>query len=48
MVMHHWYVIGFISMLFADIGGTTGQMLEQNAQVFNQISANLAAFQVTA
>lgn len=31
---------------YKDIGGTTGQMLEQNAQVFNQISANLAAFQL--
>ncbi|KAF8402373.1 hypothetical protein HHK36_013328 [Tetracentron sinense] len=27
------------------IGGATGQLLEQNAQVFNQISANLAAHQ---
>ncbi|KAF8388608.1 hypothetical protein HHK36_027285 [Tetracentron sinense] len=27
------------------IGGTTGQLLEQNAQIFNQISANLAGYQ---
>ncbi|XP_031383467.1 uncharacterized protein LOC116197454 isoform X2 [Punica granatum] len=28
------------------IGGPTGELLEQNAQAFNQISANLAAFQI--
>ncbi|KAK9141197.1 hypothetical protein Scep_010878 [Stephania cephalantha] len=28
------------------IGGQTGQLLEQNAQVFNQISANFASFQI--
>ncbi|KAI4334627.1 hypothetical protein L6164_019292 [Bauhinia variegata] len=28
------------------IGGSTGELLEQNAQVLNQISANLAAFQI--
>ncbi|XP_078433810.1 histone H2A deubiquitinase (DUF3755) [Wolffia australiana] len=28
------------------IGGTTGQLLEQNAQNFNQISANLSSYQV--
>ncbi|KAK6255440.1 hypothetical protein SCA6_016745 [Theobroma cacao] len=28
------------------IGGATGELLEQNAQAFNQISANLAAFQI--
>ncbi|KAK6930514.1 Protein of unknown function DUF3755 [Dillenia turbinata] len=28
------------------IGGTTGQLLEQNAQAFNQISANLASYQI--
>ncbi|XWS22193.1 hypothetical protein CRYUN_Cryun29cG0013200 [Craigia yunnanensis] len=28
------------------IGGTTGQLLEQNAQAFNQISANFSAFQI--
>ncbi|KAB1999440.1 hypothetical protein ERO13_D12G146150v2 [Gossypium hirsutum] len=28
------------------IGGVTGELLEQNAHAFNQISANLAAFQV--
>ncbi|KAJ4963483.1 hypothetical protein NE237_023422 [Protea cynaroides] len=28
------------------IGGATGQMLEQNALAFNQISANLAAYQM--
>ncbi|XVE81012.1 hypothetical protein DITRI_Ditri15bG0028400 [Diplodiscus trichospermus] len=28
------------------IGGPTGQLLEQNAQTFNQISANLSAFQI--
>ncbi|KAK4766121.1 hypothetical protein SAY87_007763 [Trapa incisa] len=31
---------------FKAIGGPTGELLEQNAQIFNQISANLAAFQV--
>ncbi|XP_042507537.1 uncharacterized protein LOC122083718 [Macadamia integrifolia] len=28
------------------IGGATGQMLEQNAQAFNKISVNLAAYQI--
>ncbi|KAJ0051339.1 hypothetical protein Pint_03147 [Pistacia integerrima] len=28
------------------IGGVTGELLEQNSQMFNQISANFAAFQV--
>ncbi|XP_022722302.1 uncharacterized protein LOC111279605 [Durio zibethinus] len=28
------------------IGGETGELLEQNAQAFNQISANLSAFQI--
>ncbi|XP_017974957.1 PREDICTED: uncharacterized protein LOC18602424 isoform X3 [Theobroma cacao] len=28
------------------IGGATGELLERNAQAFNQISANLAAFQI--
>lgn len=30
---------------FKAIGGATGQLLEQNAQVFNQISANFASYQ---
>lgn len=33
--------------LLAAIGGPTGELLEQNAQALNQISANIAAFQVT-
>ena len=33
-------------MSCAAIGGSTGQLLEQNAQAFNQISANLASLQV--
>ncbi|XP_022728146.1 uncharacterized protein LOC111283791 [Durio zibethinus] len=28
------------------IGGVTGELLEQNAQMFNQVSANFAAFQI--
>lgn len=31
---------------FADIGGTTGHLLEQNAQALDQISANFAVFKV--
>ncbi|XP_058094272.1 uncharacterized protein LOC131240185 [Magnolia sinica] len=31
---------------FKAIGGATGQLLEQNAQVFNQISANFTAYQI--
>ncbi|XVE78240.1 hypothetical protein DITRI_Ditri13aG0128700 [Diplodiscus trichospermus] len=31
---------------YTAIGGVTGELLEQNAQMFNQISANFAAFQV--
>ncbi|XP_077225532.1 uncharacterized protein LOC143858702 [Tasmannia lanceolata] len=31
---------------YKEIGGKTGQLLEQNAHVFNQISANLAGFQL--
>uniref|UniRef100_A0A7N1A2I1 Myb-like domain-containing protein n=1 Tax=Kalanchoe fedtschenkoi TaxID=63787 RepID=A0A7N1A2I1_KALFE len=31
---------------FKAIGGVTGQLLEQNAQIFSQISANLSAFQL--
>ena len=34
-------------MWFAAIGGVTGQLLEQNAQALDQISANFAAFKVT-
>lgn len=34
-------------MLFAAIGGATGELLEQNAQALTQISANIANFQVT-
>jgi hypothetical protein len=30
----------------AAIGGVTGELLKQNAQILNQISANLASFQV--
>uniref|UniRef100_A0A7N0URQ8 Myb-like domain-containing protein n=1 Tax=Kalanchoe fedtschenkoi TaxID=63787 RepID=A0A7N0URQ8_KALFE len=33
---------------FKAIGGLTGQLLEQNAQVFSQISANFAALQLPA
>lgn len=33
-------------MVFAAIGGTAGQLLEQNAQALDQISANFAAFKV--
>lgn len=35
------------ALAFADIGGTTGQLLEQNAQSLDQISANAAAFKVS-
>ncbi|KAI4324337.1 hypothetical protein L6164_023884 [Bauhinia variegata] len=31
---------------FKAIGGPTGELLEQNAQALNQISANLSAFQI--
>ncbi|XAR60859.1 hypothetical protein NMG60_11034387 [Bertholletia excelsa] len=31
---------------FKDIGGPTGQLLEQNAQALDQISANFAAFKI--
>ncbi|CAA6660296.1 unnamed protein product [Spirodela intermedia] len=31
---------------YKSIGGATGQLLEQNAQNFNQISANLASYQI--
>ncbi|KAL5543205.1 hypothetical protein UlMin_010915 [Ulmus minor] len=31
---------------FKAIGGPTGELLEQNAQVLNQISANIASFQI--
>jgi hypothetical protein len=33
-------------LLFAAIGGATGELLEQNAQALNQISANLSSLQV--
>ncbi|PPE02029.1 hypothetical protein GOBAR_DD00900 [Gossypium barbadense] len=33
-------------ILYEAIGGVTGELFEQNAQMFNQISANFAAFQV--
>ena len=36
----------FAIALLAAIGGPTGDLLEQNAHALNQISANLAAFQV--
>lgn len=32
---------------FAAIGGTTGQLLEQNAQALDQISANFTVFKVS-
>lgn len=31
---------------FAAIGGVSGDLLEQNAQMFNQVSSNFSAFQV--
>eukprot|EP00262_Sarcandra_glabra_P003385 TRINITY_DN14063_c0_g1_i2.p1 TRINITY_DN14063_c0_g1~~TRINITY_DN14063_c0_g1_i2.p1 ORF type:complete len:250 (-),score=47.04 TRINITY_DN14063_c0_g1_i2:132-881(-) len=46
------YALPMISMdnddgiSYKAIGGATGQLLEQNAQVFNQISANLQAYQI--
>ncbi|MBA0854343.1 hypothetical protein Goshw_029268 [Gossypium schwendimanii] len=33
-------------ILYEAIGGVTGELFEQNAQMFNQISANFAAFQM--
>jgi hypothetical protein len=33
-------------LLFAAIGGATGELLEQNAQALNQITANLSTLQV--
>lgn len=40
------YYVEISIMLFAAIGGPTGELLEQNAQALNQISANLQALQV--
>lgn len=34
-------------MYFAAIGGPAGQLLEQNAQALDQISANFAIFKVS-
>ncbi|XVF81350.1 hypothetical protein PTKIN_Ptkin15bG0148300 [Pterospermum kingtungense] len=31
---------------YKEIGGMTGELLEQNAQMFNQVSANFSAFQI--
>ncbi|CAN8269976.1 unnamed protein product [Cochlearia groenlandica] len=31
---------------YKDIGGVSGDLLEQNAQMFNQVSSNLSAFQI--
>lgn len=39
-----WTYMYFLS--FPAIGGITGDILEQNAQMFNQISANFGTFQV--
>lgn len=36
----------FIALSFAAIGGWTGQLLEENAQALDQISANFACFKV--
>jgi hypothetical protein len=33
-------------LLFAAIGGATGELLEQNAKALNQISANISSLQV--
>lgn len=35
-----------IMLSFAAIGGATGQLLEQNAQALDQISANFGGFKV--
>lgn len=40
------FLIGMIFILGAAIGGTTGHLLEQNAQVIIQIRSNLAAMKV--
>lgn len=40
------FLIGLIFNLGAAIGGTTGHLLEQNAQVIVQIRSNLAAMKV--
>ncbi|CAA2954951.1 DIV and RAD interacting factor 1 [Olea europaea subsp. europaea] len=37
---------GLLWFTLQDIGGATGQLLEQNAQAFNQISANFAAVKI--
>ncbi|KAI3828146.1 hypothetical protein L1987_02243 [Smallanthus sonchifolius] len=41
-----WILAEFLAYNQA-IGGTAGQLLEQNAQAFDQISANFAAFKLT-
>lgn len=49
-----WMVCYFIfsfqnyKFVFSVIGGTCGQLLEQNAQALDQISSNFAAFKVLA
>ena len=47
MKTHHFYTYKYLwYLLFAAIGGEMGWLLEQNAQAFNQISANFAASKV--
>ncbi|MBA0752829.1 hypothetical protein Gogos_005560 [Gossypium gossypioides] len=35
-----------LNHVFSAIGGVTGDLLEQTAQMFNQISANFSSFQI--
>ncbi|ESQ43013.1 hypothetical protein EUTSA_v10015643mg, partial [Eutrema salsugineum] len=35
-------------ILYKAIGGVSGDLLEQNSQMFNQVSSNFSAFQVNA
>ncbi|KAL6342404.1 hypothetical protein AAG906_009077 [Vitis piasezkii] len=42
----NWVLLLMVRDTLLAIGGSTGQLLEQNAQAFNQISANLASLQI--
>lgn len=46
MITILFILIKWLCLSFAAIGGATGQLLEQNAQALDQISANFAALKV--
>lgn len=46
VVIHPVFTETVVSLVVSGIGGPTKHLLEQNAQAFNQITANLSTYKV--